>query len=37
MKKFNKFYCVYSRIKNRHPDWSKAKLRSCTMHAISGR
>ena len=34
MKRFNKFGCVYSLLKKRHPDWSKAKLKSCTVYAI---
>lgn len=34
MKKFNKFGYVYNILKTRHPDWSKAKLRSCTVYAI---
>jgi len=34
MKKFNKFGYVYALLKKKHPDWSKSKLRSCTIYAI---
>ena len=34
MKKFNRFAYVYCRIKKKHLDWSKKKLRSCTIYAI---
>ena len=35
MKRFNKFGYVYSLLKKRHPDWSKAKLKSCTVYATT--
>jgi hypothetical protein len=35
MKKFNKFGYIYTLIKRKHPDWSRKKIRSCTIYAIT--
>lgn len=29
----NPFAYIYSRIQRKHPDWSKARVRSCTIYA----
>lgn len=34
MAKFNKFGRVYKILQLRHPNWSKKKLRICTIYAI---
>lgn len=35
MKRFNKFGYVYNLLKKTRPDWSKTKLKSCTVYAIT--
>lgn len=30
----NPFAYIYSHIQRKHPDWSKARIRSCTIYAM---
>ena len=33
-KKFNRYSFIYSRIRNKHPDWPYGRIKYCTMYAL---
>ena len=35
-RRMNKYSMIYVRIRQKHPDWSKARLRSATKYVLRG-
>lgn len=33
-KKFNRYSFIYSRIRQKHPNWSHGKIKYCTIYAL---